>query len=71
MLRPLKNKLPWFPGIKAEDGPLTEKLHWKRLGAMVVLPIIKHSSQSVHSVCGFCSTGCSLEIHLQARKPVP
>ncbi len=70
MLRPLKNKLPWFPGFKAEDGPYRKAPTGSATRSDGGLPIIKHSDQSVHSVCGFCSTGCSLEIHLQARKPV-
>lgn len=70
MLRPLKKNLPWFPGFKVEDGPLTEKLRLEATRNDGGLPLVRHSDQSVHSVCGFCSTGCSLEIHLQSRQPV-
>lgn len=42
----------------ARDGPLTRDLQRTRASDLVV-----------SSVCGFCSTGCSLDVHLRADAP--
>ena len=51
--------------LHAKTGPLTSQLELRRPDDS--LPLLPTSMQSRHSttaVCGFCSTGCGLRIHL-------
>ncbi|MTV26340.1 molybdopterin-dependent oxidoreductase [Nitriliruptoraceae bacterium ZYF776] len=53
-------------GLRRHDGPLTRELGRSDgpfgLGQ---LPADRLPDQVVRSVCGFCSTGCSLDVHLR------
>ena len=52
--------------IRAFDGPLTEEVKLQP-GAFGLgrVPSRLKPEQTTSTVCGFCSTGCSLEVHLQ------
>lgn len=66
---PQKPKLPSF--LHAEDGPLTQDLVRapSRFG-LGQLPKKALPDRTTTMVCGFCSTGCGLEIHLKDGKAV-
>ncbi len=64
--RPQRNKL-----LRSWTGPLTDKL--VRVPGEFGLGQVPASSQpdaTVPSVCGFCSTGCSLNIHLKIGEAI-
>jgi len=52
-------------------GPLTEDLELEEsdLG-LGQLPKKIMPDQTMRMVCGYCSTGCSLDVHLKDHKPV-
>ena len=54
--------------LHARTGPMTEELvlHPADFGLSRV-PARLQPAGTVNSVCGFCSTGCSLKIHLNAQ----
>lgn len=60
-----------FLPLIQRDGPLTSELVLKpaRFG-LGILPEKYQPDRVSPSVCGFCSTGCSLNIHLRERAPV-
>ncbi len=62
-------KLPGF--LRQFDGPLTEDLvlHPGKFGLGKVPARLK-PDDTTSSVCGFCSTGCSLNIHLREGQAV-
>ena len=57
--------------LHAQDGPLTRQLLLEPgsfgLGS---LPIKQKPDGLTRAVCGFCSTGCGLDLHLQAGEAV-
>jgi len=57
--------------LRAFDGPLTEQLVREpgRFGLGQV-PRTAAPEATTSSVCGFCSTGCSLEVHLREGRAV-
>jgi len=52
-----------------ETGPLTKSLK-KKQGPEGTGLVPFSPDQTVSSVCGFCSTGCNLSVHLKAGEPV-
>lgn len=66
LLRPL-GRWP-FQWIR-RDGPLTEELRLVP-GARGMAPRRRLADQAVSTVCGFCSTGCGLEVQLQGGRTV-
>lgn len=61
-----------MPQLRARTGPRTEELARTRLagGAGGQVPS-RHAPDTVtSSVCGFCSTGCSLDLHVRDTIPV-
>jgi len=68
----LTNKLlDKLPPIVEHDGPKTSQLLRTpgRFGLGQV-PQVTAPDQTTSMVCGFCSTGCSLNIHLKDNQPV-
>ena len=59
------------PLLHAVDGPLTRELLLEpgRHG-LGLTPARTRPDATTKSVCGYCSTGCSLDIHLQAGEAV-
>ena len=59
---------PFDSLFRARTGPMTEELvlHPASFGLSRVPARLKPAG-TVNSVCGFCSTGCSLEIHLDQQ----
>ncbi len=54
-----------------KTGPLTEELELvASLGGLGRLPQRLVPQQTVAMTCGFCSTGCSLNVHMKDGKPV-
>ena len=55
-----------MPTLRAWDGPLTEELvlHPSRFG-LGRLPARLQPDRTTTTVCGFCSTGCGLDVHLR------
>ena len=64
-----------IPQLRARTGPRTDELARVRLASAGSargrqIPV-RHAPTSVaSSVCGFCSTGCSLDVHVRDRRPV-
>ncbi|MCU0717795.1 MAG: hypothetical protein MUD03_16870, partial [Pirellula sp.] len=60
--------IPWLANtlkIVAKAGPLTDQLKQVDTGrGLGVLPIAKVPDATANSICGYCSTGCGLQIHL-------
>jgi ferredoxin-nitrate reductase len=53
--------------LHARTGPMSTELALSRSDALPgLLPTRLHPQATVNSVCGYCSTGCSLEVHLDA-----
>jgi anaerobic selenocysteine-containing dehydrogenase len=69
---PGPDKPSWLgPPVFQRQGPLTEELLLEsaRFG-LGMIPAKSQPDAVTRMVCGFCSTGCSLDIHLQAGQPV-
>lgn len=64
-------KLP-FGGLRVKDGPRTEELRRARLaaGAPVQVPVNRMPEKVTSAICGYCSTGCSLDVHVRDGKAV-
>jgi assimilatory nitrate reductase catalytic subunit len=60
-----------LPPLLQRDGPLTQELLLEpaRFG-LGLLPSNKLPDRVSRSVCGFCSTGCSLDIHLRHNRAI-
>jgi anaerobic selenocysteine-containing dehydrogenase len=56
--------------LRRHDGPLTRELARASTSELGQLPTERVPDRLVRSVCGFCSTGCSLDIHLRDGSPV-
>ncbi|HBR95549.1 MAG TPA: nitrate reductase [Opitutae bacterium] len=57
--------------MRAFDGVLTERLVQDPAAhGLGRLPQSAKPDATVHSVCGYCATGCSLKVHLQAGRAV-
>ncbi len=55
--------------LRASDGPLTRLLGQQATG-LGMLPKQAAPEQTTAMVCGYCSTGCSLDVHLRDKKAV-
>lgn len=57
--------------LREWDGPLTDEL-LRMPGAFGLgqLPAKKQPTEVIHSICGYCSTGCNLKIHHREGLPV-
>ena len=57
--------------VRRHDGPLTRELD-RTPGPFGLgqLPVAQVPDQVVRSICGFCSTGCSLDVHLRDGQAV-
>ena len=54
-----------------KSGPLTRELHRKSAGfGLGQLPERLIPDRTTSMICGFCSTGCSLDVHLREGKAV-
>lgn len=62
---------PWLPPLRAHDGPLTRQLLLEpgRFGLGLV-PAAVNPDSTVPLVCGYCSTGCSLDVHVRQGQAV-
>ena len=57
--------------LRAHSGPLTRELvQQPALFGLGQLPVRNLPDATTEMVCGFCSTGCSLTVHLQNGEPV-
>ncbi len=57
--------------LRQREGPLTDKLRQAAGGFNLgQLPAERKPDSLTKGVCGFCSTGCSLTIHLKEGQPV-
>ena len=54
--------------LRARTGPMTRELvlHPADFG-LAQVPARLNPAGTAHSVCGYCSTGCSLKVHLDER----
>lgn len=63
-----------FPRLRARTGPRTEELARSRLeradGTNVQVPVRQAPEQVSTSICGYCSTGCALDVHRRGAIPV-
>ena len=61
-----------FGGLRAKDGPRTEELRRARLaaGAPVQVPVSRMPDKVTSAICGYCSTGCSLDVHVRDDRAV-
>ena len=52
--------------IRCHDGVLTERLVQTPAGfGLGRLPSVVKPDAAVHTICGYCATGCSLKVHLK------
>jgi len=52
--------------LHQKNGPLTRELVREPAGFGIgQVPVGKKPDATTTAVCGFCSTGCGLELHLQ------
>jgi anaerobic selenocysteine-containing dehydrogenase len=57
--------------VRRHDGPLTRELAREPGGfGLGQVPAARVPDRIVSTVCGFCSTGCSLDVHLQDGVPI-
>ena len=55
--------------LRQHDGPLTQELARKPGGfGLGQVPARLKPDATTTMVCGFCSTGCGLDVHLQRRR---
>lgn len=59
-----------IPPLKARGGPRTDELRRVRSADGAQVPASRSGDRVVASVCGYCSTGCSLDVHLDGAVPV-
>jgi assimilatory nitrate reductase catalytic subunit len=61
----------FLPPLRARKGPLTSLLVQKpaKFG-LGHLPGLLQPDTVIQSVCGFCSTGCNLKVHLKNGSPI-
>ncbi|MBX3314026.1 MAG: molybdopterin oxidoreductase family protein [Actinobacteria bacterium] len=61
-----------FGSLRAKDGPRTEELRRARLaaGAPVQVPVNRMPDEVTSAICGYCSTGCSLDVHVRDGRAV-
>lgn len=66
-----KNLLSLLPLLHQREGPLGDELRRTEAGfGLGQVPAQRKPDAVATTVCGFCSTGCSLTVHLQDGKPV-
>ena len=65
-------KLPPFLErvFKSKSGRLTDKLRLKQNRQLGLIPARYDSNNIQKSICGYCSTGCQLDIHTKSSRPV-
>ena len=57
--------------VRQRDGELTRELHRSKGGfGLGQVPSRLAPERTVQTVCGFCSTGCSLDVHIRDGQPV-
>jgi assimilatory nitrate reductase catalytic subunit len=57
--------------LRRKGGPLTDELRRQPGGkGLGQVPARLHPDRTVATVCGFCATGCSLDVHLKNGVPV-
>ena len=61
-----KNRL----SLKDRNGPLTKELRLAQNSAFGMVPERLNPERTLPSICGYCSTGCQLDIHMQGDEPV-
>ena len=67
----MKNLLSTQSFLRRFDGPMTEELALSDAAfGLGKLPSRLRPEATVRSVCGFCSTGCSLDMHLREGSAV-
>ncbi len=60
-----------LPPLVNRAGELTDELKLSPAGAgLGMLPERSHPDATTAMVCGFCSTGCSLDVHLRAGEAI-
>lgn len=52
------------------SGPLTDELRLSQLGESVMSPVRLTPDKLHTSICGYCSTGCQLNIHTKEGQPI-
>ena len=64
-------RLPLVGQLQRTDGPLTAELQRSRSSfGQGQVPLRLQPEAMASAICGFCSTGCSLDIHLRDGKAV-
>jgi assimilatory nitrate reductase catalytic subunit len=53
-----------------KKGPLTEELELAPAGSLGQMPKRLRPDGIISMVCGYCSTGCSLKVHIKDNEPV-
>jgi anaerobic selenocysteine-containing dehydrogenase len=70
-LSPFHDRLP---RLRARAGPRTDELtrarHERSDGSSVQVPALKAPEEVMTSICGYCSTGCALDVHRRGSIPV-
>jgi assimilatory nitrate reductase catalytic subunit len=57
--------------LRQHDGPLTRELLWEPAAfGLGHLPKQSHPDAVARTVCGYCSTGCGLDVHLRENEVV-
>ncbi len=59
-----------IPTLVQRTGPLTELLQLEPSPGAGMVPTGTAPDRIVRSVCGYCSTGCSLDVHLRGAQAV-
>jgi assimilatory nitrate reductase catalytic subunit len=70
MLKSMVQSLWKNPGLRRFDGPLTELLQRQPVDGAGQIPVSLVPSEMIETVCGFCSTGCGLQVHRRGGQPV-
>ncbi|MGN6135564.1 MAG: molybdopterin oxidoreductase family protein [Aureliella sp.] len=64
-------QLPQWPQLRQLDGPLTERLQLSPApDGLSALTARDMPDTTTTAVCGFCSTGCGLQIHLREGRAI-